>query len=426
MVKKLLYLLVVISLLIPIIGCHETSSSTSTSTSTTTSTTGTTTTDSPPPVTTNTPAVYPLDFKLKLSKIPQPGETAELTLDVSPMDLFLLSSDKPKEGLANSKVWLDFTWVNLEGSYSDAKHGVSVPLSEVLVSGKTDIQGDVREQESLHCTIKLPREGIWIIRGNVLGEGWASPETITKMYAIADGYAIGYGFTPNPELASSPLAYLMYFPYGQIGYYTLNEMYNPIIQEIDISEAPKTGESATITVKITSLHDIYGFSSDIRFFHNDKHEVVPGKSLYLNGDLSWSGDLKANEPVLYSVNIKFPEEGEWKIGTVGITESDPRMFQDRIELTIGDGRSFYGWKPLPKIESSGPDPNQAALNLDTGETVFPYKTDTTQPAQSAPSTSPSPQSTPFNWIPIIIAISAVCVIGGVLSYLLIIRRHGRK
>ncbi len=372
MIKKLFYLLIVISLLIPVISCQNSSGS-------------------PPPVVTDTANTFPFYFTLKLSEIPQLGQTAELSFSFGLQMPSLLDDDQPKEGLANGKAWLDFYWINPEGSYSDAKHGVLVPLSEVLINGTTNIQGNVREQHNM-CTIKLPHEGIWKIVGNVQGEGWQSPETITKMYVIADGYTFNYGFTPNPELAASPLSYLQYFNYGRVGYPVLSEN-NPIIQELNISKAPLTGETVTIAVKITSLHDISGFSSDIRFFNNTSNQVIPGENLYIRGDLSWSGDLKANEPVQYSVDIKFPEEGEWKIGTIGVMPNDSRMFQNRMEITINKTTSFYGWKPSHKIETTQPE--------------------ITQPEEPAP----------FNWLPIIIAVPVVVILGGVLAFLLIRRKR---
>lgn len=403
-IKKLFYLLIVISLLIPVISCQNSSSS-------------------PPPVVTDSENTFPFYFKLELSRIPQPGQTAELTFYASLNYSGLLDDDQPKEGLANGKAWLDFYWINLEGSYSDAKHGVLVPLSEVIVNGTTTLQGNVRETGIRKSTIQLPREGIWKIVGNVQGEGWAEPETITKMYVIADGYGFNYGFTPNPELADSPLTYLMYFPYGQLGYYTFSGTSDPVIQELDVSKVPLTGERATVTVKITSLHDVTGFSSEIEFWTKRGQERVGIDNLYSAGHYSWFGDLKANEPVQYSLDLKFPDEGEWYIVVRGTTNEIPGIFGDYIELTVNNTNSFYGWKPLPPPEDTGPDPNQAAIDNETGENVFPYKTETTQPEITQSETTEPEEPAPFNWLPIIIAIPAVVILGGVLAFLLIRRKR---
>ena len=325
----------------------------------------------------------PISTRLAISHAPKVGETADLTFTIK-VNSF---TEQTKERLAKSRAWVEFVWVNTQGSYSEAKYGLPVPLEQVLVSGNLNWAGDAFEAREigLSSTVRLPREGIWIIYGYLSGENWNQPQESRMAIAVTKDTAAIMG---TEEFRSGPLAYLGNFPYGQAGRGTLSELH-PVIMELDISKAPRVGEEAILTCRISSLHDVSNFSTELRFFRRRKDNsilTITPASLLVNGVAEREFNLQANETVEFSATIKFPEEGDWWIYAEGISEEDRTNhtggYADNLRMTITGEKSFFSW----------------------------------QERQIAKPVS-------FNWLPIILAIIALCVIGGVLFYILKMRKH---
>lgn len=101
------------------------------------------------------------------------GETAELTFTVRIQTLDIGTLGVSESSLKKSRAWVDFYRTNIQGSYSEAKHTVLIPLKEVVVSGETTWEGNALfGYIELHSRIQLPQEGLWKIEGCFSGEGW--------------------------------------------------------------------------------------------------------------------------------------------------------------------------------------------------------------------------------------------------------------
>ena len=200
---------------------------------------------------------------------------------------------------------------------------------------------------TLHSQIQLPKEGVWQIRATFSGQDWTSVPSFTKSIAVADGEAVSM---VRRYLESSKIAYIGYFPYGNGYQKILDEEHAPVILELDIANAPLTGEDTLLTCRITSLNDVPDFFTHIRLFKRHQIKDIPSSSFLVNGSLEWQGELKKMTPVEFSAVIKFPEEGEWRIYAEGNSllreEMELSGFEDKIKLTVTDEKSYYGWKPI--------------------------------------------------------------------------------
>jgi hypothetical protein len=274
--------------------------------------------------------------------LPRLGETFDLTFKISMEGVRMGTDDR--RSLIKSRVWIDVYRTNLKGSYSAAKYSVKVPIDEILVSGNTSWQGDASwGGEELHCKIKLSQEGLWKIVGSLSGTSWTLTE-YTK-YVLLDGISEKYDYY-NPDSKSGPLGYLGNLNYGEAGHPTLNETTTPIIVEADISKAPKAGEEVTVTASIVSLHDVSDFSAGIKFFKRSAG-WIPSSTIVVSGQSNWIGDLKANQAVQLSANIKLPEPGEWEIYVEGNSKENLANhfagYANSILITIEPDKSFFGW-----------------------------------------------------------------------------------
>ena len=304
-------------------------------------------------LTSTIPTVLPTqaDFgiNVSLNEPPKPGETAELTFWAHTYDANFYTVN---QGTENAQAWMEFWWTNPNASYLEAKQAVRIPLEEVVISGDTTWEGNYKEKGhiELHCTIQLPREGIWRIEGYFTGEGWKGPICgYREIFVSKDIAAQMY------ELKSSSLDYLTYFDYGflkdarKIDY--LTEDTRPQIVELDISKAPVAGEKVTLTCTVASLHDVANWSMQIEFYRRlagDARVKVPSSEFLVEGELQWQGDLKQAEPTVFTTTIKFPEEGDWEIVAYGNSQQNiaSQKFgaDDGIDITITLAISYYGWK----------------------------------------------------------------------------------
>jgi hypothetical protein len=279
------------------------------------------------------------------SSIPKLGETVDLTFKIS-MEGVTLGADY-RRSLINSRVWIDVYRTNLKGSYSEAKYSLKVPINEILVSGDTSWQGDASwGGVELKSKIRLPREGFWKFEGSLLGDKWDRPLTAYTKYVLLDGKSQKYDYF-NPDSKAGPLGYLSNFNYGEAGHPTLNETITPIIVEADISKAPRVGEEVTVTANIVSLHDVPNFSAYFNFVNRSSRQRVPASTVLVSGQSNWTGDLKANQTVQFSANIKLPETGEWEIYVEGNSKENLANhfggYANSILITIEPDKSYFGW-----------------------------------------------------------------------------------
>jgi hypothetical protein len=282
-------------------------------------------------------------LNINVSSIPKLNETVNLNFNVI---IETIGLGKDEKGLENAKAWIEFYRTNLKGSYSEAKHGIKVPLEDVLVNGDTSWQGNAlnRQQLKLLSEIKLPQEGLWKIVGYFSGENWSQPIISSTKIVLLDGLSAKYDYY-NPESKSGPLGYLANFDYGEFGNNILNEM-TPIIIEADISKAPRVDEEATVTAKIYSLHDVPDFSAKIKFFNSGEGWITTS-DIGESGIPTWKGDLKANQVSQFSSSVKFPDEGEWQVYVEGNSKENVANqvfgYADTIEITITPTLSYFGW-----------------------------------------------------------------------------------
>ena len=365
-VKLLVYSFLVISLLLA--GCKPVVTSTSTtytSTNTDMPSSTNTSTSSTPTVTTNSTVTSGCFVHLK--SIPKTGETAELVFTV----FGLLANG----GLENAKAWIEFWLTNTNGSYLEAKQAVLIPLSEVVISGDTTWQGNYKEKGhlELHCTIKLPEEGVWKIEGYFTGQGWDKPISHYVPIAVSKDFA---ALLNTDELKSGPLSYINNFDYGFLKDKRKIDWLNasmPIIIELDIPKAPLVGEEATLTCTIASLHDVPDFSETIDFYKrlpNGGEEKANSADFLVSGSLTWQGNLKQVEPTVFSVVIKFPKEGEWEIYAEGNSQERINKqyagYCDTMEIGISSIRSYFGWKPFSAVNTN-PTPPQGYIYHHNGD-----------------------------------------------------------
>jgi hypothetical protein len=314
---------------------------------------------------------------LTISPPPKLGETADADFAIAfPRDPIFHTIPNPGS-LYHSKAWVEFYWTNPWGSYSEAKGSVQVSAKEVVVGADVSwqtsfgavsapadkevlIRGDVSWEGNalgavesgstlhLRSKVRFPREGIWKIEGFFTGEGWEKPESYWAKVAVTKDAGADLRKT---DYKSGPLAYLGNFPYGDVGNKIMDEITAPVILDLDISKAPRVGEEAILSCRISSLHDMPDFSAQISFWKrladDSMLEVSPDKIL-INGDVEWKGDLKQNEPVDFSASIKFPEEGDWEIYVGGNSPENKASrgggFADIIRMNIGADGGSFGWE----------------------------------------------------------------------------------
>jgi hypothetical protein len=106
-----------------------------------------------PPFTTG--VIYDNPPKLmeqSISPAPKLRDIAELTIKI----------DNRGGGLSwytakNTRVWVEFYWTNIHGSYAEARGYVPVPVEEVSVSGQTSWSIDDLTPELVSPPVRVPR-----------------------------------------------------------------------------------------------------------------------------------------------------------------------------------------------------------------------------------------------------------------------------
>jgi len=252
---------------------------------------------------------------------------------------------------------VEFSYVDLEGSYSQAKYGAPIPLDEVLISGDLSWGGNIFEEmpPEMTATIQLPREGIWVITGYLSGEDREKPliEKEVRVLVTEDTAML----MNNQEFESGPFGYLSYFRYGQFSGRRLPTEYDPVILELDISKIPLVGDETIVTCHIRSMVDVQNYFVTISFAKRpgDYPPIIfmSGDSFLVDGNLIWEGNLKKEEPTEFSLTVKFPENGNWQIIASGDCPTNDKLnFTDDMKMSISNDRQYYGWEERPRRELS--------------------------------------------------------------------------
>jgi len=127
----------------------------------------------------------------------------------------------------------------------------------------------------------------------------------------------------------------------------------PITVELILSKAPRLEEPAELTFTISSVLDAPGTTAEI---------VLPEGSALVDGKLTWSGDLAANQPVQLQAKMKFVEEGNWTIEAKARRELDSGdVWADAayiyLHITESAGKVGFSIQPSPELgEQEVPTP----------------------------------------------------------------------
>jgi len=115
--------------------------------------------------------------------------------------------------------------------------------------------------------------------------------------------------------------------------------------DLEMSKAPKLNEIAELTCIVGSLWDLPNTTVEI---------TLPEGATLISGDLTWQGDLKADNPVSLSATIRFTETGNWAIKTVAksiIDEDNSCSDIAYIRLNVGATKGTDGFVYPPGEEA---------------------------------------------------------------------------
>jgi len=140
---------------------------------------------------------------------------------------------------------------------------------------------------------------------------------------------------PSTPRAPTPI-------YGQ----SAGEVRTPIRVTLILSHAPRLGESASVTLLITSTLDAPGATAEI---------VLPPGAVAADGALTWIGDLRAQQPQRLHATIKFVQEGNWMLAGKALAAAGGRdVWGDMavIYLHITREAGQVGFPPEPNAPHS--------------------------------------------------------------------------
>ena len=98
-----------------------------------------------------------------------------------------------------------------------------------------------------------------------------------------------------------------------------------LVTAMAFDQAPQLGGQATLTVTITTVITAPDTTLEFR---------LPSGVTFVQGDLTWQGDLAVNESRDFQFILAFPTAGEFKITVVTMSVLGPTF-------VIGDSRSLY-------------------------------------------------------------------------------------
>lgn len=280
------------------------------------------------------PEVPPTEVTLKISHAPKVGETAELTLTVD-------TNWSTGKNVGHGRAWLEVSRVGISGSYQESKQKIEIPVSNILVSGKTswDVTLTERETVELHSTIRFPSEGIWEVTGYVEGDDWEGPTGDWIRLAVEHDRAGIYG---SEAYRAGELEWMKdYAP--EIGL----RLDIPVTVMLDLSKPPRLGEPVELAWSIVSNDDSEKVRVRIEFKLMEtggaRATILTSESMLVEGDLQWEGALKKDTPVSSSATIVFPKEGDWEITLYCTDAGISSMGHAVIMLNVTEERGRWGW-----------------------------------------------------------------------------------
>jgi hypothetical protein len=139
-------------------------------------------------------------------------------------------------------------------------------------------------------------------------------------------------------------------------------VYVPIKVEALLSSYPGLDQETQITILVTGTKDLSNASAWIE---------LPAEVNLVKGDLKWSGDLKAHEPISFGATIVFHQTGNWCIEAWALgfnTENRDLSWSDgdSVCLYVGEDSGHKGPKP-------------SETRIDARDLIVPYPIPTTTP-----------------------------------------------
>lgn len=301
-------------------------------------------------------------LELQMDKAPRLNETVKLSC------LRTVSIRSTSDNTAYEKITLEIERIDPK-----TRLVVEVPPQDVLVAGSLNWEATVKidkpnnrievspqnllAEDSLNletaasrgvplefsATVKLPYEGNW----RICASSTYRPSDSDCMFlnVAEDSGAFGYKEDYAPPVD----------PYPR----TPSEQ-QPITVELDILEPPRLDEPFQITWGINTIRDIAEASGEVKFYHMEGTEQVsvPVEKVLINGDVTWKGSLKKDNPLQFSATVKLPEEGDWRIRAVGIdpTQLVPRNAGFSLFLYVGKDKGQWGWTESHEKPLQGPPP----------------------------------------------------------------------
>ena len=125
---------------------------------------------------------------------------------------------------------------------------------------------------------------------------------------------------------------------------TSSDPSTPITVQLILSKAPKLEEPADLTYKVSSVLDAPGTTAEI---------LLPEGAVLIDGELTWIGDLEANEPVQLKATMKFVKEGNWIVEAIArrdLENGDVWADAVQIYLHITEDAGQVGFPTQPPSE----------------------------------------------------------------------------
>ena len=163
-----------------------------------------------------------------------------------------------------------------------------------------------------------------------------TPLLLTSLLLLAG--CAGAQVTQTPAAASATPVDSAAGPiYGQSG----GEVRSPLTARLVLSHAPRLNELAQVTLVITSTLDAPGTTAEI---------VLPPGAVATAGALTWTGDLRAQQPLRVQATIKFVQEGNWTLtGKALRPAGDKDVWGDMsviyLHVTREAGQAGFGQEP---------------------------------------------------------------------------------
>ena len=129
--------------------------------------------------------------------------------------------------------------------------------------------------------------------------------------------------------------------------YALSNVETPINVSLSMPAIPTLNENTEVTCTVSSVSDAPNTTARI---------ILPDEVRLVSGDLTWQGDLKADESLSFSATVRFEESGNYAIEAVArrvIDEENSWGDIDVLYLNVGVDYGVLGWPsvgPLSEIE----------------------------------------------------------------------------